>query len=78
MLAGEPFHLRPWEVARLTDYQIQRIYFAPRDDRGQLLLSNPSRKISLDEAYVATWRRQGLSDAAITDLQRIRNAKRAH
>lgn len=23
----EPFHLRPWEIERLTPYQVRRLYF---------------------------------------------------
>lgn len=32
ILVSEPFYLRPWEIERLTDWQIKNIYFHPRKD----------------------------------------------
>lgn len=34
---NEPFNLRPWEIARLTDRQISELYFHPRDKHGRLV-----------------------------------------
>lgn len=34
---GEPWCFTPEQVARLTDTQIRRLYFAPRDENGRLL-----------------------------------------
>ena len=36
LLCHEPFNLRPWEVAQLTDAQILHIYNASKDDRGNV------------------------------------------
>lgn len=37
VLGGEPWCYRPWEVGRLTLYQLKRILFAPRDDKGSVI-----------------------------------------
>lgn len=37
VLCGEPWCYRPWEVGRLTLYQIKNILFAPRDEKGQVI-----------------------------------------
>lgn len=34
-LVGEPFLLRPWEVAEMTDRQLLDLYFCPRDKFGR-------------------------------------------
>lgn len=55
ILAGEPFHLRPADIAELTDYQLQTIYFAPRDPKtGQVLLPQPVNKLRLAEVEKPT------------------------
>lgn len=36
-LTGEPWCMRPWEVARLTDYQIDHVYRLPALARGKAL-----------------------------------------
>jgi hypothetical protein len=36
--------LKPWEIARLTDRQIEEGYFHPRDEHGSLLV--PSRPLA--------------------------------
>jgi hypothetical protein len=39
VLCNEPFNLRPWEVERLTDYQIHALYLGCRRDKyGQVKL----------------------------------------
>jgi hypothetical protein len=38
-LAGEPWHLRPWEIARLTWRQVATHYKCPRDKEGRPLPS---------------------------------------
>lgn len=45
-LVTEPFHLRPWEIARLTDYQIREIYFHKRRDDGSI---DDSAPVTVDE-----------------------------
>jgi hypothetical protein len=37
------FHLRPWEIRKLTDRQIQELYFHPRDDQGEIELPDGRR-----------------------------------
>ncbi len=32
----DKFHLRPWEVAKLTDRQIHDLYYHPRNDDGTI------------------------------------------
>jgi hypothetical protein len=32
----EHFHLRPWEIKKLTDRQIVELYFHPRNDKGEV------------------------------------------
>lgn len=34
-LAGEPWRMRPWEIARLTDYQIFHVYLLPEMRRAK-------------------------------------------
>lgn len=51
ILVSEPFQLRPWEIAELTDAQIYGIYLYPRDDNGALKKRNevPEKFQSLEE-----------------------------
>ena len=39
-LAGEPWCMRPWEIARLTDYQIDHVYRLPAIKRAQEMESH--------------------------------------
>ena len=39
----EKFGLRPWEIAKLTDRQIQELYFHPRDKQGCVIF--PTEKL---------------------------------
>jgi hypothetical protein len=50
-------HLRPWEIAKLTDRQIEELYFHPREQDGSITPVEDSHNRepkSLDEA-IAQW-----------------------
>ena len=68
MLAGEPFHLRPWEIARLTPYQVRAIYCHERDPQtGNLVLAQKQRPMSYKEQFYFIWRKRGLVEHRIDD-----------
>lgn len=51
-MAGEPWCFSPAVLARLTDDQIGELYFAPRDDKGQLIppIAVQTAKVQTDDA----------------------------
>lgn len=49
-LLTEKFHLRPWEIARLTDRQISQLYFHPRKD-GEIIF--PFDEVEVEEQPLA-------------------------
>lgn len=60
---GEPFLLRPWEIARLTDWQIEFLYRRPaeradREARGLPPAADSAAEPSMPterEAFVRWW-----------------------
>lgn len=60
--------MRPWEIARLTDTQINQIYFAPRDDEGNLVIEEEESKkpfapkLSYKELCFKIWQDNGATE----------------
>lgn len=76
ILAGEPWGLRPWEVGRLTAYQVAHVYFAERDSRGQVVRKDAAGAggglKSDEERFREVWFRRGLPDWRIRQLWEAR------
>lgn len=74
-LVGEPFNLRPWEIAELTIWQIRHLYFHARDDKGRVVPTQPPEtipQISPYQWFVNHWRLYGLRDDLIDILWKSR------
>jgi hypothetical protein len=39
----DKFNLRPHEIAKLTDYQIRKLYFHARDEKGIIVFPRPPK-----------------------------------
>lgn len=68
ILVNEPFNLRPWEIAQLTDYQINNIYFHPRTKEGAIdvdAYAKPAKEFSYEDEFRYSWQQKGLSQAEI-------------
>jgi hypothetical protein len=72
ILVREPFNLRPWEIERLSWYQIHHIYLCPTDEHGKPISSWQPSNISREEAEQIAFKAKGLTDAAIADIRQQR------
>ena len=67
MLVGEPYHLTLAEIGKLTPYQVQCIYFHPRDEKTGGL-SFPSRTTKTPEQrFFDAWRTRNLPEWRIRE-----------
>ena len=58
--------MRPWEIARLTDYQLRHVLFRRRDKHGRLIREEkPAAGMSEKEFFFDVWRDRGESDEQI-------------
>lgn len=67
ILAGEPYYLSLDQIAKLTPYQVQEVYFHERDDKGSLKLDE-GKQASPRQMFFARKRRFGLPDWRIAEL----------
>jgi hypothetical protein len=76
---NEPFNLRPWEVARLTDRQIAELYFHPRDEQGrlnpQVELPGEEETLTVEEQHRLLFGVGAALGVSQADLQRAWEAK---
>ncbi len=69
MLVNEPWCLKPWEVAKLNPYQVNRLYFVRRDDRGQIMLAGET-PVSAFDIFRQQWERLGAPEWRIKRMWR--------
>lgn len=58
--------LRPWEVGRLTPFQVRQILLVERDKKGQIVLDVPigdePAELTLGREFRDHFRKMGISD----------------
>ncbi len=68
VLCSEPLNFRPWEVGRLTPFQVRRVLLAERDKKGAVVLDAPLDdgsqpvELSIEAEWRSHYRRAGVSD----------------
>lgn len=60
-LADEPFGLTLEQIGKLTLWQVNHVYFHPRDREGKLVVV-PSAGVPYEELFWDIWRARGLPD----------------
>jgi hypothetical protein len=68
VLCGEPWCYTPGQAGRLTYYQIGRILYAERDDKGQLVIRPRAETLSAEERFARTWMNRGSPRWRIAEL----------
>lgn len=58
MLCNEPWCLKPADIRTMTPYIVRRLFFARRDDRGQILLIG-EEAVSAFDIFRQQWERFG-------------------
>lgn len=61
----EPFQLSLEQVGRLTLWQVNNLYFRPRDSRGRLRKPPGKPPESWEDTVKEIWRRAGLDEVRI-------------
>jgi len=56
----------PWQVGRLTFYQINHIIFRERDEKGGIVKA-VKEGLSYEELFRQTWRRRGMPEWRIDE-----------
>lgn len=68
VLLGEPHHLTVAEIAALDRWQVIGLYFAPRDEKGQVQATGKAPpRVTYREAFFAYWQDRCLADWRIED-----------
>lgn len=66
MLCSEPLLFRPWEIGRLTPFQVRRVLLVERDKKGVPVLDPPAddgpAEISMEQEWRRHWIMAGVSD----------------
>jgi hypothetical protein len=60
VLCGEPWYYTPAEAGRLTYYQVGRILYAERDDKGQVVIRPRADPLTDEERFKRVWLRRGV------------------
>jgi hypothetical protein len=67
-LCGEPWCYTPQEAGRLTYYQIGRILYAERDDKGLVVVRPRGEPLSAEERFTRAWSKRGAPRWRIVEL----------
>ena len=70
-LAADPLCYRPWEVGKLTPFQVHEVLRIERDKQGHLLLEPPMGDDEADLTIESEWRAHFLR-AGVTDPDALR------
>jgi hypothetical protein len=54
VLCGEPWYYTPAEAGKLTLYQVNKVIFAERDDKGNVVVRPKSATSSDEEVFMRT------------------------
>lgn len=80
ILCNEPFSLKPWEIARLTPFQVRRLYLCERDREGRIVTGEVKPLPTSEEMFYRHWKYHGLRQDQIDRLwewQKVREAELA-
>ncbi len=72
VLCGEPWCYSPQEAGKLTYYQIGRILYSERDERGRVQVRPKAESQSAEERFARAWSKRGLPRWRIAELWRER------
>jgi hypothetical protein len=67
-LCGEPWCYTPQQAVKLTYYQVKRILFHPRDDRGIVVGSPKLHPVDRKELFARYWLRIGVPGWRVEEM----------
>lgn len=66
VLCAEPLKFRPWEVGRLTPFQVRQVLLVERDKKGLVILDPPAgdepAELTLEGEWRTHFRKLGVTD----------------